>query len=187
VFAIVIVADPLVDVASPTSGRASVVAAREILLERRALLQQLLSLFLELSLELLKLLQLELWLPHGGYHSPSRWWHGNSPDEIRAARWSSGRGMLALVVEQIILLLLFLFQLDIAHEALAGGVMVPIVEVGGLEEVVAVAEETSQSPRVVEPGEIGGVPATVVFAGVSVRGHLKTLEELRDGLHVVVR
>jgi hypothetical protein len=52
----VVVADPLVDVARPMSGRATVVAAREILLKRRVLLQQLLSLFLEFSLELLKLL-----------------------------------------------------------------------------------------------------------------------------------
>jgi hypothetical protein len=79
VFAVVVVADPLVDVAGPTSGRTTIVAAREILLEHRALLQQLLSLFLEFSLELLKLLQLEMWLFRGGYHRPSGWWHGNSP------------------------------------------------------------------------------------------------------------
>jgi hypothetical protein len=84
--------------------------------------------------------------------------------------------VLALVVEQVILL--FLRQPELAHEALAGGVVVPVVVVGGLEEVVAVAEETSQSPRVVEPGEIGVVPATAVFAGVGVRGRLRPLEEL---------
>jgi hypothetical protein len=79
--------------------------------------------------------------------------------------------VLALVVEQVILL--FLLQPELSHEALAGGVVVPIVVVGGLEEVVA-----SQSPWVVEPGEIGVVPATAVFAGVGVRGRLRPLEEL---------
>jgi hypothetical protein len=38
--------------------------------------------------------------------------------------------------------------------------------------------ETSQSPWVVEPREIGVIPAFVVFTGVGVRGRLKTLEEL---------
>jgi hypothetical protein len=81
------------------------------LLERCVLLQQLLSLFLKFSLKLLKLLQLELWLFCGGYHRPSGWWHGNSPGGIHAVRWSSGWGMLALVVKQVILLLL-LFLLN---------------------------------------------------------------------------
>jgi hypothetical protein len=71
VFDVVVVVDPLVDITGPTSGRSIIVAAREILLECRALLQQLLSLFLEFSLELLTLLQLELWLSCGGYHMPS--------------------------------------------------------------------------------------------------------------------
>jgi hypothetical protein len=79
--------------------------------------------------------------------------------------------VLALVIKQVILLLLLL-QLDLAHEALMGGVVVPNVRVGGLEEVVAVAEETSQSPRVDEFGEIGVVLATAVFTGVGIRGHL---------------
>jgi hypothetical protein len=39
VFAVIVVADLPVDIASPTSGNATVIAAREILLERRALLQ----------------------------------------------------------------------------------------------------------------------------------------------------
>jgi hypothetical protein len=56
VFAVVVITDPLVDVAGPTSGRTTIVAACEILLERRALLQHLLSLFLKFSLKLLKLL-----------------------------------------------------------------------------------------------------------------------------------
>jgi hypothetical protein len=77
-----------------------------------------------------------------------------------------------LVVEQVILLLLFLLQLDLTHEALAGGVIVPVAGVGGLKEVVAVAEETSQSPWVVEPGEIGVILATIVFVGVGFRSHL---------------
>jgi hypothetical protein len=34
--------------------------------------------------------------------------------------------VLAFVVEQVILLLIFLLQLDLAHEALAGGVIVPL-------------------------------------------------------------
>jgi hypothetical protein len=106
VFAVVVVVDPLVDVTGPLSGCATIVAAHEILLERRALLQQLLSLFLEFSLELLKLLQLELWWSRGGYHRPSGWWHGNSPGGICAVRQSSGRGVLALVIEQVILLFL---------------------------------------------------------------------------------
>jgi hypothetical protein len=45
-----------VDVAGPTLGHATVIADRKILLECHAWLQQLLSLFLEFSLELLKLL-----------------------------------------------------------------------------------------------------------------------------------
>jgi hypothetical protein len=90
VFIIVVIVDPLVDVVSPTLGRVTIVAAREILLEHRALLQQLLLLFLEFSLELLKLLQLELWLSYGGYHKPLGRWHGNSPGGIRAVRRSSG-------------------------------------------------------------------------------------------------
>jgi hypothetical protein len=53
---VIIIVDLLVDIAGPTSGRATIVAAREILLERCALLQRLLSLFLEFSLKLLKLL-----------------------------------------------------------------------------------------------------------------------------------
>jgi hypothetical protein len=56
VLAIVVIADLLVDVVGPTSGHATVIATHEILLERRTLLQQLLSLFLEFSLELLELL-----------------------------------------------------------------------------------------------------------------------------------
>jgi hypothetical protein len=75
--------------------------------------------------------------------------------------------VLTLVIEQVILLLLLLF-LDLPHEALAGGVVVPIVGVRGLEEVVTVAEETSQSPWVIEHGEIGVVLAAAVFAGVGV-------------------
>jgi hypothetical protein len=86
--------------------------------------------------------------------------------------------VLALVVEQVILLLIFLLRLGLAHEALVGGVIVPVVRVRGLEEVVAVAEETSQSPWVVEPEEIGVIPATGMFAGVGVQGRLRTLEEL---------
>jgi hypothetical protein len=39
-------------------------------------------------------------------------------------RRSSGRGVLTLVVEQVILLLL---QLALAHEALTGGVIVRVV------------------------------------------------------------
>jgi hypothetical protein len=50
-----------------------------------------------------------------------------------------------LVIEQVILLL-FLLQLDLAHEALMGGVVVPVVGVRGLKEVVTVVKETSQSP-----------------------------------------
>jgi hypothetical protein len=50
--------------------------------------------------------------------------------------------VLTLVVEQVILLL-FLLQLDLAHEALARGVVVPIVGVRGHEDVVTVAKETS--------------------------------------------
>jgi hypothetical protein len=60
-------------------------------------------------------------------------------------RKSSGRGMLALVNERVILLL-FLLQLDLTHEALVVGVIVPVVRVRGLEEVVIVAMKTSQSP-----------------------------------------
>jgi hypothetical protein len=98
-----------------------------------------------------------------GYHRPSGWWQGDSPDEIRAVRWSSDRGVLALVVEQVILLLLFLLQLGFINDALVGGVIVPVVRVRGLKEVVTVAEETSQSPRIIEPREIGVIPATAGF------------------------
>jgi hypothetical protein len=76
--------------------------------------------------------------------------------------------VLALVIEQVILLLLFLLQLDHACEALAGGVVVLVVGIEGLGEVVVAAEETSQSPQIVELREISIVLALAVFAGVSI-------------------
>jgi hypothetical protein len=45
-----VIIDALVDVASPASSHATVVATPELLLERRAQLHQLLSLLLELPL-----------------------------------------------------------------------------------------------------------------------------------------
>jgi hypothetical protein len=55
-----------------------------------------------------------------------------------------------------------------------------VVRVAAVEEVVADADEATQSPWVIEPGEVGADLTVVVFVGTSARGRLGGREDFRD-------
>jgi hypothetical protein len=59
-------------------------------------------------------------------------------------------------------------ELPIAHKTLSRWGMALVVGVKALEQVVAAAEELAQSPRVIEPGEVGTNLVTCVLLGVDI-------------------
>jgi hypothetical protein len=60
-----------------------------------------------------------------------------------------------------------------------------IVGVTAIEEVVADADEATQSPRVIEPREVSVGPTTIVFIRAGAIGRLSGCKDFCDSLHMV--
>jgi hypothetical protein len=62
-----------------------------------------------------------------------------------------------------------------------------IVGVTAIEEVVTDADEATQSPWVIKPGEVGADPTAIVFVRAGAKGHVGGREDFRDSLRMVSR